>query len=407
VTFAVGLISQSTQSVATVNGQRISLSEYQRRARFWYHYYNNFLMPGAFANLQPEQRQEFYQQIADQLIDEVLVRQEAEKQGVSATEDEVQLELEESWFQHFRTPPTPTPSPTADPQATPTEAGTPIPTATPDTEEAFQEKYQEFVENVLKPARMSEDEFRRIVEASVLRANLQTAMALTVPSEEEQVHIRYAMARDDEEARRKLAAFEAGQEEQAHAQHILVDTKEEAEAILDRLEAGEDFAALAAELSKDESNKDQGGDLGWFGRGMMVPEFEQVAFESEIGLHPEPVQTDFGYHVINVLGREERPIDPEEEMIDAGWYGKQQLAERFGPVFAEMVFASEIGPIPEPVPADFGVAIVELLGRQLNPLTEEEQDQRRMQAFESRLDEIRTEGDIENLWQPSMVPGGL
>jgi parvulin-like peptidyl-prolyl isomerase len=401
---AVGLISQSRQAVAWVNGQRIRVADYQKRVRFQYHFYNGYLAPGYFDRLEPEQQTQFYRGVAEQLVEETLILQEVEKQGVSVTDEEVQIEIEETWFQHYRVPPTPTPSPTPDPQATPTQAGTPQPTPTPDTEEAFTTRYNEFVENVLKPARLDESYFRDLVRASLLGEKLQVAMVPDVPAEEDQVNFRYARAQDDEEARKKIEDFFKGVSDQAHVRHILVETQEEAEAVLKRLDAGEDFVALAAELSTDSSNKDDGGDLGWFGRGRMVPEFEAAAFESEVGLLSSPVQTQFGYHIIEVLGREERAIDLSEEMIEAGWQGKKQIADRFGDQFAEVVFNVESGLFSDPVPADFGVAVVEVLGRQVRPLDEIEQDQRRADLFQSRLDEIRQEGDIQDLWEASMIP---
>jgi parvulin-like peptidyl-prolyl isomerase len=263
------------------------------------------------------------------------------------------------------------------------------------------------VSQVLRPAGWSEDDFRRFVEASLLERKLKRDVVLEVPAQEEQVRFRYLSMDNEQDARQKIAAFQAGVEEQVHAQHILVETEGEAQAVLARLEAGEDFAALAAELSTDESNKDQGGDLGWFGRGQMVEPFENVAFESELGLYPEPVETSFGYHVIKILERENRPVDPEEEMFDAGWYGKPQLEEQFGPVFTEILYDADVGLIPDPVPTQFAVAVVELLDRQVRQLDDQEQEQRRTQLFQDWLDEVRQEGTIENNWNPSMVPSRL
>lgn len=86
--------------------------------------------------------------------------------------------------------------------------------------------------------------------------------------------------------------------EQVRASHILVATKEEAEAIKKELDGGADFATLASEKSTDTASATNGGDLGFFGEGQMVEEFEKAAFSLEINEISEPVKSDHGYHII-------------------------------------------------------------------------------------------------------------
>ena len=85
--------------------------------------------------------------------------------------------------------------------------------------------------------------------------------------------------------------------------HILVKKQGEAIAILERLRKGESFANLARELSIDKGSAKRGGDLGMFGRGMMVKPFEEAAFKLNKGeMTQEPVKTEFGYHIIKRAG---------------------------------------------------------------------------------------------------------
>ncbi len=85
----------------------------------------------------------------------------------------------------------------------------------------------------------------------------------------------------------------------ANAAHILVGNEKDANGIISRLEKGEDFAALAKRFSKCPS-KSKGGDLGWFGKGDMVPEFDAAVFGAKKGALLGPVKTQFGWHVILV-----------------------------------------------------------------------------------------------------------
>jgi len=87
---------------------------------------------------------------------------------------------------------------------------------------------------------------------------------------------------------------------QVHALHILVKTEQEASGILFDLKRGADFEEVAKEKSTCSSGK-KGGDLGWFGRNMMVKEFEKAAFELPVGELSKPIKTQFGWHVIKVI----------------------------------------------------------------------------------------------------------
>jgi len=103
-------------------------------------------------------------------------------------------------------------------------------------------------------------------------------------------------------------------EDEVAARHMLVDTEEKAKEILAKIKAGGDFAALAKENSTDTGSKEQGGFLGYFGRGQMVPEFEKAAFTMIKGQVSEPVKTNFGWHIIKLEDRRRKPPPSFDEV---------------------------------------------------------------------------------------------
>jgi peptidyl-prolyl cis-trans isomerase C len=103
-------------------------------------------------------------------------------------------------------------------------------------------------------------------------------------------------------------------EPEIHARHILVATEAEAKEIEERLKKGEDFATLAKEKSKDPSA--EGGDLGFFGKGQMLKPFEDAAFALEVGQISDPVQTQFGWHIIKVEEKRTRPLPTFDQVKD-------------------------------------------------------------------------------------------
>jgi peptidyl-prolyl cis-trans isomerase C len=119
-----------------------------------------------------------------------------------------------------------------------------------------------------------------------------------------------------DDAERKVyeeAVKQVKNEEEVHARHILVPTEDEAKAILAQLKGGADFATLAKEKSKDPGAA-EGGDLGYFTKEQMVPEFAEVAFKLGKGQLSDPVKTQFGWHVIKVEEKRIRPTPTFEQV---------------------------------------------------------------------------------------------
>jgi peptidyl-prolyl cis-trans isomerase C len=104
-------------------------------------------------------------------------------------------------------------------------------------------------------------------------------------------------------------------EQEVHARHILVATEAEAKDVAERLKKGDDFATLAKEKSKDTGA--EGGDLGFFARGQMLKPFEEAAFALDVGQISEPVQTQFGWHIIKVEAKRDQPLPTFDQVKEA------------------------------------------------------------------------------------------
>lgn len=110
------------------------------------------------------------------------------------------------------------------------------------------------------------------------------------------------------------AAKGQGGEQEVRARHILVETEAQARAALKRVRSGEDFAKVADQVSKDPGSR--GGELGWFTKDRMVPEFSDAAFKLQPNQISEPVKSQFGWHIIQVQERREKPFPKLEEIRD-------------------------------------------------------------------------------------------
>jgi parvulin-like peptidyl-prolyl isomerase len=162
-------------------------------------------------------------------------------------------------------------------------------------DEAFEEQVAEYearaeergqepeFESFLETIGITEQEYRDLIVADVVRREKLTA--------------EYSDEVTDEAVR---AAYEEQAEEQVEARHILVPTEEEAQEAIERIEGGEDFAEVAADVSQDGSAQD-GGNLGVAPPSGYVPEFAEAVTDAEVGELIGPVETQFGFHVIEVL----------------------------------------------------------------------------------------------------------
>jgi len=328
------------KAVATVNGVDIAAKDYQTRVKFERYQLVSQMINTAnlMASFGGDESTQAYfesslqqiryqltpeihgQSVLNTMIDNELMRQEAERLGISVSEAEIDKYISEA-FGYFPDG-TPTPAPTSEPIPTATlnalqltlvapaatevvsdtieitsTEGTEIeptptqdlqvepteipPTATPYTEAAFTQNYETALQNYQQNIGMTEKEFRAMIEMDILRTKVYEETTKDIPIEQSQIWAR----------------------------HILVETEEEALDVIARLEAGEDFATLAQEVSLDTASGANGGDLGWFGPGQMVPEFENAAFTLEDGEISQPVQSQFGWHVIQKLGHRIQAAD--------------------------------------------------------------------------------------------------
>src|SRR5581483_3512791 len=174
----------------------------------------------------------------------------------------------------------PTATPTLGPTATITPTASITPTATPYTLEEFQKNYKDGADSLMKLG-LTEAQIRQLYANNLLRAKLFDVITADTPRTQEQVWAR----------------------------HILVKDEATAKQVEDRLAKGEDFATIAKEMSTDTGSAVVGGDLGWFGKGAMVPEFETAAFSLKVGEISQPIQSQYGYHIIQVLAHENVPLD--------------------------------------------------------------------------------------------------
>lgn len=238
------------------------------------------------------------QTVLNSMVNNLLIRQEAKRREITVSPVELDAYIHQQFGLYYpkdastqsTTNPASTLSPTQIALLGPlADQSAPEPTPTSITEIDYMTQYSSYVSSLKTEAQVSEETMRYFFESSLYREKVQAALAADASIEDPQ--------------------------DQVWARHILFSDEASALKALDQLKSGANFAELAASLSLDLSTKAKGGDLGWFIRGTTLPEFEQAVFSMQIGQISDPIKTDSGYHLIQVLGHEIRQLSEIQYQI--------------------------------------------------------------------------------------------
>lgn len=286
--------------VAVVNSEPITATEYRDRVLF-----EKYRLEERFGSLASSGTlgDQLQQYIASQLpttvfetmITDEILRQEAARQGITISDDEVTRVIQAEYGFYPNGTPTPTAGPpTSTPLPTATVgAGTPAPTVGPSptpvfpTESDFKAQYDRFLANLRQQTGLGE---------AYVRDNARNQLL-------------YERFRDIAVAAASIPA----QSLQVRARQIVLDTEEEAKRVAARLKAGEDFATVALQVSKDTATKDKGGDLGYFAQGAQDPILERAAFSQQANQISDPFQVGGRWIILQVTEPAQlRPISADE-----------------------------------------------------------------------------------------------
>ena len=214
--------------------------------------------------------------------------------------------------------------------------------------------YEHFIDVIKKEGDTEETLHEKIVDDLLLKSYIDTHFGKVTEEDEAQIKKYY-------EENKNMFKIDV----QVEASHILFDTKDvkKANEIREEILNGLDFAEAAKKYSKCPSGEN-GGNLGYFGKGQMVPEFEKAAFSAPLGVITEPVKTQFGYHLILVTDKTDSKIPDFEEI-------KEGLTEHF----RQSKITYEMGRVAEELRKNFEVKIdEEILEKKRKDYVETEKD---------------------------------
>lgn len=331
------------QAVATVNGENITVAQFEKRVRFerflLNNQLNNALITYQSLGIDPNQliSQEPFStwwseiqlpdqlgnRVINQMVDDVLIRQQAQELGITVGQEAIQKQLNRYFNYDPETAgaeptatlePTVTPTPFVSPTPSPSPTVTPTPTSEP-TSESTPEATAEITPTLfptLEPtptlnATQQADQFQS--DKSDFYAAVSDATGLS----EADIDSFFEMTAIREAVREQVTSDITDQGIFVDARHILVATQEEADDVLAALEAGESFANLAGAVSTDTGSGSRGGELGWTSVSDFVEPFANAVKEAEIGETVGHVESEFGFHIIQVHAREERELQESQQ----------------------------------------------------------------------------------------------
>jgi parvulin-like peptidyl-prolyl isomerase len=239
-----------SEVLATVNGEKITRGEVQLRID-----QAISMNPKGFDKMEEKQRNAMLRNTLDRIIENKIVLQEAAKQGIEVSDEDVDRS-----FQNLRR----------------------------------QFSSDKELEEALKKAKTSIQMNKQDSRDYMMTRRLENKMAKQIVISENDIENYW------EQSRQYLIR------DKVKAKHILVKTEEEAKEIQGKLKKGEKFEALAKQYSQDTTTKDKGGDLGWIAKESVVKEFGDAAFALKVGEVSSPVKTQYGYHLILVEGKKNK-----------------------------------------------------------------------------------------------------
>ncbi|MDM8532424.1 peptidylprolyl isomerase [Anaerolineales bacterium HSG25] len=370
--FFYSYVIQPNSTITKVNNTELTLQQYQDRVRYERFLIDEQLgqIISEITRLREEgndQFLQFYEQLGnqlqqqrflvdqqslDQMVEETLLAEKASADNVTVSEEDITEAINRflagrtggvteasasetvtalvnatATAAEWTPTPTRTPLPTIEgseeltPTATPANTPTPGPTATLNVigTGELSNQYTSWLETLQTNADIDEATYRQYIKASVLREKMRDVISAEAPTTGEQSNARHILISFEHfqtptpepvEGEEPVELTEEERAEEAEIAHQ--ETKQLADEIIGRLEAGEDFAELAEEYSDDPGSRFNGGELGFVTSGTFVESVDKAVFELPLNEVSEPIESQFGWHIIEVLERGDRELSPSD-----------------------------------------------------------------------------------------------